>query len=183
MIFGNNQDMGILKGLWPSLGKLILLGYSSLIITIQTSFSGLKTYTGEVIKVKGLIDVDIIYNDQNQKVSLSLIVTLGEGPRSSLKPSYKTGGVYQPSDDQVVEKHSKQLFADGLQGMTTKFHIDKDATPKFRKARPVPYALKAKIETELSQLEHQGVNDKTCGVLTMDSSNCKGDETIRICGD
>ena len=45
---------------------------------LQASTSVLKTYTGEVIRVKGLIEVDVIYKEQ--KASLSLIVTLGKGP-------------------------------------------------------------------------------------------------------
>ena len=45
---------------------------------LQPCSSVLKTYTGEVIRVKGMIDVDVIYKDQ--KASLSLIVTLGRGP-------------------------------------------------------------------------------------------------------
>ena len=63
--------------------------------------------------------------------------------------------------------------------------MDKDATPKFRKARPVQYALKSKIETELSQLEKQGA------IKPVEFSQwavpivpiVKGDGTIRICGD
>ena len=45
---------------------------------LQASSSVLKTYTGKVIRVKGLIQVDVIYKEQ--KASLSLIVTLGKGP-------------------------------------------------------------------------------------------------------
>ena len=44
-----------------------------------------------------------------------------------------------------------------MQGMKAKFHIHPDATPKFCKARPVPYALKAKVEAELNRLEKNGV--------------------------
>ena len=87
----------------------------------------------------------------------------------------------------MVEKH-KQLFAEELgllQGMNAKFHIDKDAIPKFCKARPVPYALKAKIETELRRLEKEGV------IRPVEFSQwaalivpiVKGDGTIRISGD
>ena len=41
--------------------------------------------------------------------------------------------------------------------MKDKFHINKDATPKFCEARPVPYALKSKIEDELTRLEKEKV--------------------------
>ena len=69
--------------------------------------------------------------------------------------------------------------------MTARFHMDKDATPKFCKARPVPYALKSKIETELSRLEKQGVikpvefSQWAAPIVPI----VKGDGTIRICGD
>ena len=45
---------------------------------LQLSSLVLKTYTGKVIGVKGLIEVDVIYKEQ--KASLSLIMTLGKGP-------------------------------------------------------------------------------------------------------
>ena len=63
--------------------------------------------------------------------------------------------------------------------------MDKDATPKFCKARPVPYALKAKTETELSRLQYQGVI-RPVGFsqwVALIVPIVKGDGTIRICGD
>ena len=118
-----------------------------------------------------MIDVDVIYKDQ--KASLSFIVTLGKGPSllgrdwpwlKAFRLDWNQLNqlqVYQSSNqcDKVVEKH-KHLFAEELrllQGMNAKFHIDKDAILKFCKAQPVPYTLKAKIETELRCLEKEGV--------------------------
>ena len=134
---------------------------------LKACSSILKTYTGEVIRVRGLINVDVKYEDQ--KASLNLIVTLGDGPSLLGRDWLKTfrldwsqlNHVYQPSNqcDKVVEKH-KQLLVDDLglvQGMKAKFHIDKDAPPKFCKAQPVPYVLKAKTEAEQNRLENQGV--------------------------
>ena len=86
-----------------------------------------------------------------------------------------------------MAKH-RLLFADELgpvQGMKAKFHINKDATPKFCKARPVPYALKSKVEDELSRLEKEGVirpvefSQWAAPIVPI----VKGDGTIRICGD
>ena len=45
---------------------------------LQSCSSVLKTYQWEVIKVKGVINVDVTYKDQQS--SLNLIVTFGEGP-------------------------------------------------------------------------------------------------------
>ena len=58
-----------------------------------------------------------------------------------------------------MERHKELLNEelDLVQGMKAKFHIHLDATSKFCKARPVSYALKAKVETELSHLEKNGI--------------------------
>ena len=162
---------------------------------VQPCSSILKTYTGEVIKVKGVIDVDVMYKDQ--QASLKLIVTSGEGPcllgrdwLNTLKLDWsQLNQVYQLSTQcqDLVAKH-RLLFADELglvQGMKAKFHINKDATPKFCKARPVPYALKSKVEDELSRLEKEGVirpvefSQWAAPIVPI----VKRDGTIRICGD
>ena len=41
--------------------------------------------------------------------------------------------------------------------VTAKIFIDATAKPRFCKARPVPYTLQAKVETEINQLVKQGV--------------------------
>ena len=44
-----------------------------------------------------------------------------------------------------------------LQGFTAKILVDSDAQPRFCKARSVPYALKDKVEEELTRLTKEGI--------------------------
>ena len=44
-----------------------------------------------------------------------------------------------------------------LKGMEVKLNVDPNATPKFFKARPVPLALKEKVEWELEKLQSMGI--------------------------
>ena len=89
--------------------------------------------------------------------------------------------------DEILDKH-KTVFKNELgkvEGMTAKFHINQDAQPKFFKARPVPYALQAKVEKELARLETDGViqpvqfSQWTASIVPV----VKQDGSIRICGD
>ena len=63
--------------------------------------------------------------------------------------------------------------------------LKENAQSKFCKARPVPYALKEKVETELERLENEGIiqkvdhNDWATPIVAVQ----KGDNTVRICGD
>ena len=43
-----------------------------------------------------------------------------------------------------------------LQGVKAKLHVDPTASPIFHTARPVPYALREKIEQDLERLETAG---------------------------
>ena len=38
-----------------------------------------------------------------------------------------------------------------------KLALDPEASPKFCKARPVPYAMREKVEIELRKLEKEGI--------------------------
>ena len=59
------------KSLWPN-------AHSAPTLTRTHSLPLLKTYTGEPIKVKGQLEVNVSYNDQQKK--LNLLVTEGNGP-------------------------------------------------------------------------------------------------------
>ncbi len=57
---------------------------------------------------------------------------------------------------QELLDHHADLFKEELgtiQGTTTKIYVDPTVQPKFCKPRPVPYALRAKVEAELECLE------------------------------
>ena len=95
-----------------------------------------------------------------------------------------------PGNQQLREMVQKypQLFEDSLdtlKGATAKIYIDPTATPIFHKARPVPYALREKIEQDLDRLEKAGTiqpvqySEWATPVVPV----TKQDETVRICGD
>ena len=59
------------------------------------------------------------------------------------------------------------------------------SSSEFCKARPVPYALKEKVEKELERLENEGIIQKVdhSDWATPIVAVPKGDNTVRICGD
>ena len=84
--------------------------------------------------------------------------------------------------------HYSEVFKDGLGAFTgpkAQILVDKDAPPKFCKARPVPSAMKRKIEAELERLQKEGtieaVQFSEWAALIVPIM--KPDESIRICGD
>ena len=91
------------------------------------------------------------------------------------------------SFDNLVKKHPK-LFCCGLGkiiGVTAKIHVPDHVQPKFFKPRPLPYALKDKVEKELLRLQESGVikpiqfSDWAAPIVPV----VKSDGSIQICGD
>lgn len=72
-----------------------------------------------------------------------------------------------------------------LHGTTVKLCVDPKARPRFFKPRPVPYAMKAKVEAELDRLQQLGViepiefSDWAAPIAPV----LKDDGEVRICGD
>ena len=87
----------------------------------------------------------------------------------------------------ILERHA-EMFQDELglvRGLKVKLHVKDSAKPRFYKARPVPYALREKVEAELVRLEKSGVIEKVqfskwaapvVPILKRDGSIC-------LCGD
>ena len=85
-------------------------------------------------------------------------------------------------------KKYPEVFEEGLgtfKATKAKIVVDQSANPKYCKARPVPYAIKDKIEKELKRLEEEGTIEQ----ITFSEwaapivSIVKEDQTVRICGD
>ena len=61
--------------------------------------------------------------------------------------------------ERILLKH-EEVFRKGLgtlRGYKAKIYVDKQATPRFCKARSVPYSLRVKVEEELDRLVQEGI--------------------------
>ena len=125
----------------------------------------LCSYSKDPIPVVGQCNVNIEYKGR-PTVQLPLIVVQGAGPslfgRNWLnhivldwKEIYH---VHCESVQAVLDKYPS-VFQEGLgtlQGFKAKIHVDSNAQPRFHRARPVPYALRDKVEAELKRLQEEG---------------------------
>ena len=72
-----------------------------------------------------------------------------------------------------------------MKRLEARIYVDKGVKPIFHKARPVPYFIKEKIETELAQLVTENIfqpveySEWPSPIVPAK----KSDGTIRICGD
>ena len=72
-----------------------------------------------------------------------------------------------------------------LNSTTAKLHVKPNAVPKFRKARPVPFAIKEALGHELDRLEAEGILEKVkhsewaAPVIAVPKKNGQ----LRVCGD
>uniref|UniRef100_A0A1X7USV9 Peptidase A2 domain-containing protein n=1 Tax=Amphimedon queenslandica TaxID=400682 RepID=A0A1X7USV9_AMPQE len=163
-------------------------------VTLRSSNITLHSYSGHLLTVMGTADLKVTYKDQ--KSTLPLVVVAGQGPsllgRNWLQSiqldwsSIKNVQV-KASFDNLVKKHPK-LFCCGLGkiiGVTAKIHVSDHVQPKFIKLRPLPYALKEKVEKELMHLQESGLitpiqfSDWAAPIVPV----VKSDGSIRICGD
>ena len=165
---------------------------------LQPSHVNLETYTGEQLSILGVIEVTALYEGQ-QHPHLNLLVVKGSGPSllgrdwlRKIRLNWKELHLHHlpqgaVSLDSILQKHSK-LFAKelGLVKKTkAKIHIDPQSKPQFYKARPIPYALRDKVNEELQRLEQAGIiepvefSEWAAPIVPV----LKRDGTIRICGD
>ncbi|GFO04468.1 Pol polyprotein [Plakobranchus ocellatus] len=80
------------------------------------------------------------------------------------------------------------VFSDGIgtiKGIHGTLVLKNDFRPKFCKARPMPYALKKKVEQELDNLERQGIisSVKSSDWATPIVPVLKANGDVRLCGD
>ncbi|XP_058868762.1 uncharacterized protein K02A2.6-like [Acipenser ruthenus] len=154
----------------------------------------LKTYTGEAVLPSGKINVQVKLNGQMEL--LQLYVVEGDYPplfgREWIKKMnlnwQEIKSLTQPSNlEAVLIKHSsvfrKELGT--MKGIEAKIIVKPDSKPKFCQKRTVPYAIKPKVDAELTRLLENGVvspvqfSDWATPIVPV----IKKDGTVRLCGD
>uniref|UniRef100_A0A3B3TFN7 Gypsy retrotransposon integrase-like protein 1 n=1 Tax=Paramormyrops kingsleyae TaxID=1676925 RepID=A0A3B3TFN7_9TELE len=169
-------------------------------VPLEGSNVTLKTYTGQAIPVKGQFTVRVTYGDQS--ADLPLVVVQGNGPSlcgrnwlKKIKLDWKTikrvsQNAKMPAPkalSEVLERYS-HVFQDELgtlKDIRAVISVKPNAIPKFHKARPLPFAMKARVERELERLEKENIispikhSEWAAPVVPV----VKRDGTIRLCGD
>ena len=158
----------------------------------------LKTYSGQTITPAGIINVHVNY--EGQEHNLDLFVVKNDSPslfgRAWLKyikldwnsiKFLQTGKSTEENLQDMLKKYNSVFTAESgkVKGMKATLTLKENAQPKFCKVRPVPYALKERVEKELERLESEGIiqkvdhSDYAIPIVAVP----KGDNTVRICGD
>ena len=166
--------------------------------TLSTVPEVLSTYTNEQIKVKGILDVNVKYG--GQEVTLPLRVATGKGPTllgrdwleyltldwRHIHNVYST--LSHTVDLEFLLQNYSHVFKDELgtfTGPKASLRVDANATPKFFRARSIPFSLRSKVDAELARLQNDGViqpvkfSDWAAPVVPI----LKPDGNLRLCGD
>lgn len=130
-------------------------------IPLQPTDVILKTYTGEALAPVGVINVAVKLN--NQSAQLPLYVVNSDAPPlfgrewlRSIKLNWQDiktvkHGVAD-TIEMVLKRHSEVFGKDlgTMEGIEAKIRLKPDHTPKFYQPRVVPYAIRPKVEAELT---------------------------------
>ena len=154
----------------------------------------LTAYTKQPIIVLGCCNVNLHYEGQTGQ--LPLLVVKGGGPPllgrnwfSQIRLNWREIHQVQPASVGSLLARYSSVFKKGLgtlQGYKAKIFVDPDATPRFHRARSVPFALREKVEQELQRLQDEGTLEPVdiadwaapiVAVLKRDGNS------VRICGD
>ena len=168
----------------------------------------MSTYTGESIVPLGECTIEVGYADQTYQLPLIIVPegTCALFGRNWLKhiklkweelpglnfiraaaTSTNPQVQYRYSDMSTLLDAFSNLF-DGKLGMYTGPPVDLECleTPKFHKARQVPYALQPQVEAAIRKMEEEGVikrvNHAPCAAPIVPVVK-KDSKDIRICGD
>lgn len=142
--------------------KRLRLARSRDAATLHAVPANLHTWTATPISVLGQTTVQVTFRDI--KCVLNVIVARGLGPNligrnwfSALNIEVCINAVldfHMSISNEMLRKHN-EVFKQGLgtyRGDPVTIHLKENATPRFLKARPVPFAIKDRVEKEIDRL-------------------------------
>ncbi|CAB3984638.1 Retrovirus-related Pol poly [Paramuricea clavata] len=159
-----------------------------------------KTYTGERIQAVGVLNVQVKYKEDMQKLNLYVVETnghalFGRDWQEKITLDWKAINILattppgNPSTrlQEILDKYS-DVFEEGIGLQKTtkaKLNLKENSQPKFCKARQLPYALRPKVEAELTKLQNNGILTKVgwSEWATPVVPVIKKNGNVRLCGD
>ena len=161
---------------------------------LQASSVKLQTYSKEPLHVLGAIQVSATYEHQSER--LTLLVVEGDGPTllgrdwlSIIRLDWPRINYASHSDLQVILNKYEEVFEEVLgtfKGRKARIEVEPGATPRYHKARTLPYALRPKVEEEFDRLVTEGTLEPVTHSewATPLVARMKADKkSIRLCGD
>lgn len=172
-------------------------------IPLQPCQKSLHTYTNDGIEVIGEITVTVEHNKQSKVLPL-IVVSSGQGSlfgrnwfRSIVLDWNKIGMLFDnPCSAKFVTdvglnnilNRFSQLFDNSLgrfNGGKVHLHVKENATPKFLRARTLPFAIKDRVEVEIQRLVSDDIlepvdfSEWASPIVPI----LKKNKQVRICGD
>ena len=172
----------------------------------------LRTYTGEPVRPRGTFEALVEYNHQSAELPIHVVDTSGpplcgrdllahialdwhrlfqveteEPPSVTASSSSLPTGPAGMRLEQLKEKFS-DVFSDDfgkLKNAKARLQLKDGARPRFLKARPLPYAMRPKVEAEVDRLENLGIVSKVqwSEWATPIVPVIKPNGSVRLCGD
>ncbi|MEL6931000.1 MAG: RNase H-like domain-containing protein, partial [Cyanobacteria bacterium J06600_6] len=151
----------------------------------------LRAYSGHTIPTLGTFRPKVCYNSVEQWLSCTVVDN--NGPNLMGRDWLRAFNFHPEkmlNNVETVEtmlKRYPDVFSEdyGDVKVSCKIEVKPDAVPKFYRPRPVPYALRSKVEAELSRLVTEGIilpkqsSDWAAPIVPVE----KADGSIRLCGD
>ena len=180
-----------------------VVSQKNLKIPMKKSSKQLQSATGQILELAGEAKVKV--KVKGMKKVVRIYIAKGECPSLfgrewintffgkdwlqrlvNIKAISKQG--VPPKLQTLLDKYSKTVFKPGLgklRGITAKLTLRPEAIPKFHKPRPMPYAMRPKVEATLTQMVKEGNIEKVeCSDwATPVVPVMKPDGSVRICGD
>uniref|UniRef100_A0A5S6QNL9 RNA-directed DNA polymerase n=1 Tax=Trichuris muris TaxID=70415 RepID=A0A5S6QNL9_TRIMR len=162
---------------------------------LQRVATTLRTWSAKTLPVLGSAMVSVSRGKEVKR--LSLLVVRGAGPsllgRSWFAPLgisvvYKMQDTAEKDFSAKVKNDFAEIFLDGLgkyTGPTVSLNLLPHAVPKFMKSRPVPFALREKVDAEIERLVQDGVFEPITNSKWATPLVCvlKRDGSVRLCAD
>ncbi|XP_054281209.1 uncharacterized protein K02A2.6-like [Macrosteles quadrilineatus] len=135
----------------------------------------LTTYSGHDVPVLGQVNVNVKYNNQQASLPLTVVslesksqpILLGRNWLGQLRLDWQNvfsckATVDHSSNLDIAKLKSKfkSVFQPGtgeIKGVKAQIVLKEGTVPKFCKARPVPFALREKVESELDRMVQEDV--------------------------
>eukprot|EP00117_Sycon_ciliatum_P048584 scpid24912/ scgid3571/ Uncharacterized protein K02A2.6 len=164
-------------------------------ISLEQSSASLHAYGGHPLVVKGECTVSVCHESHSFK---DRIIVVGGSSQPLFGRNWMSHIVVDWLDFRTAQANALSLndilaqfpsvFQEGLgtiKGHTATIHLQGSPAPRSFSARPVPYALKSKVEAELTRLQTEGVikpvdhADWASPIVTVRKKN----NSIRLCAD